>query len=64
MLFAVDNILTELMAEFEFCRMEEGQLLFYLFMTDGEVQPFGSLCTNPHSICATLCSGGECRCAV
>lgn len=38
MLFVVDNILSELMAEFEFYRMEDGQLLFYLFLGDGEEQ--------------------------
>ncbi len=65
MLFAVDNILTELMAEFEFCRMEEGQLLFYLFMTDGEVQAFReSLYKSTQYLCDFMQRRGVSLCGV
>ncbi len=64
MLFAVDNILTELMAEFEFCRMEERQL-FYLFMTDGEVQAFReSLYKSTQYLCDFMQRRGVSLCGV
>lgn len=65
MLFAVDNILSELMAEFEFCRIEEGQLLFYLFMIDGEVQAFReSLYKSTQYLCDFMQQRGVSLCGV
>ncbi len=34
MLYVADNIFSELMSEYEFYRIEDGQLLFYLFLCD------------------------------
>lgn len=38
MLFVADNIFSELMAKFEFYRIEDGQLMFYLFLCGEEEQ--------------------------
>lgn len=52
MLFVADNILSELMAEFQFYRIEDGQLLFYLFLCDGEEQAWRD---NMHKYARYLC---------
>lgn len=44
MLFAVDNIFSELMEEWEFFRVEDGQYLFYLFLVQGEEGAFRAHC--------------------
>ncbi len=44
MLFAVDNIFSELMEEWEFYRIEDGQYLFYLFLVQGEEGAFRERC--------------------
>lgn len=44
MLFAVDNIFSELMEKWEFYRTEDGQHLFYLFLVCGEEDVFRERC--------------------
>nr|WP_296439104.1 helix-turn-helix domain-containing protein [uncultured Acetatifactor sp.] len=44
MLFAVDNIFSELMEAWEFYRIEDGQHLFYLFLIPGEEDAFREHC--------------------
>ncbi|MCR5755222.1 MAG: AraC family transcriptional regulator, partial [Acetatifactor sp.] len=44
MLFAVDNIFSELVQEAEYYRIEDGQMLFYLFVLDKEGEDWRERC--------------------
>lgn len=55
MLFVADNIFSELMAKFEFYRIEDGQLMFYLFLCgEGEQAQRKIICKFAKYLCDFL----------